>query len=68
MRAGAHGDLLKDVTEQELLDTIRALRRGDSRLTPEIARKVIDDFGGSRMRPGHGAAQRRRQRQSPTES
>src|ERR1700733_5415066 len=39
VRAGAHGYLLKDVTEQELLDTIRALRRGESRLTPQIARK-----------------------------
>jgi len=51
VRAGAHGYLLKDVTEQELLETIRALRRGESRLTPQIARKVMDQFrrmaGGS---------------------
>jgi DNA-binding NarL/FixJ family response regulator len=44
VRAGAHGYLLKDVTEQELLDTIRALRRGESHLTPHIARKVMDQF------------------------
>ena len=44
VRAGAHGYLLKDVTEKELLDTIRALRRGESRLTPQIARKVMDQF------------------------
>jgi DNA-binding NarL/FixJ family response regulator len=44
VRAGAHGYLLKDVTEQELLDTIRALRRGESKLTPQIARKVMDQF------------------------
>ncbi|MEP6883797.1 MAG: response regulator transcription factor [Gammaproteobacteria bacterium] len=44
VRAGAHGYLLKDVTELELLDTIRALRRGESRLTPQIARKVMDQF------------------------
>jgi DNA-binding NarL/FixJ family response regulator len=44
VRAGAHGYLLKDVTEQELLDTIRALGRGESRLTPQIARKVMDQF------------------------
>ena len=43
-RAGAQGYLLKDVTEQELLETIRALRRGESRLTPQIARKVMDQF------------------------
>ena len=55
VRAGAHGYLLKDVTEQELLDTIRALRRGESRLTPQIARKVMDQFrrlaGSSEVAP-----------------
>jgi DNA-binding NarL/FixJ family response regulator len=44
VRAGAQGYLLKDVSEQELLETIRALRRGESRLTPQIARKVMDQF------------------------
>jgi DNA-binding NarL/FixJ family response regulator len=44
VRAGAHGYLLKDVSERELLETIRALRRGESRLTPQIARKVMDQF------------------------
>src|SRR6202166_3883918 len=44
VRAGALGYLLKDVTEQELLETIRALRRGESGLTPQIARKVMDQF------------------------
>lgn len=44
VRAGAHGYLLKDVSEQELLETISALRRGESRLTPQIARKVMDQF------------------------
>jgi DNA-binding NarL/FixJ family response regulator len=44
VRAGAHAYLLKDATEDELLDTIRALKRGESRLTPQIARKVMDQF------------------------
>jgi DNA-binding NarL/FixJ family response regulator len=44
VRAGAHAYLLKDVDEDELLETIRALRRGESRLTPQIARKVMDQF------------------------
>src|ERR1700736_197565 len=44
VRAGAHGYLLKDVTEQELLETIRALRRGESRPTPQISRQVMDQF------------------------
>jgi DNA-binding NarL/FixJ family response regulator len=44
VRAGAHGYLLKDAEEDELLETVRALRRGESRLTPQIARKVMDQF------------------------
>ncbi|HEY4445448.1 MAG TPA: response regulator transcription factor [Steroidobacteraceae bacterium] len=44
VRAGAQAYLLKDAEEDELLDTIRALRRGESRLTPQIARKVMDQF------------------------
>jgi DNA-binding NarL/FixJ family response regulator len=44
VRAGAHGYLLKDASEEELLEAIRALRRGESRLTPQIARKVMDQF------------------------
>lgn len=44
IRAGAHAYLLKDASEEELLETVRAVHRGESRLTPQIARKVIDQF------------------------
>src|ERR1022692_258084 len=44
VRAGAHAYLLKDAADDELLETIRALKRGESRLTPQIARKVMDQF------------------------
>jgi DNA-binding NarL/FixJ family response regulator len=44
VRAGAQAYLLKDANEEELLETIRALKRGESRLTPQIARKVMDQF------------------------
>jgi DNA-binding NarL/FixJ family response regulator len=44
VRAGAQAYLLKDAAEDELLETIRALRRGESHLTPQIARKVMDQF------------------------
>ena len=44
VRAGAQAYLLKDASEEELLETIRALCRGESHLTPQIARKVMDQF------------------------
>jgi DNA-binding NarL/FixJ family response regulator len=44
VRAGAQAYLLKDAGEDELLEAIRASRRGESRLTPQIARKVMDQF------------------------
>lgn len=44
VRAGAHAYLLKDAGEDELLETVRAVHRGESRLTPQIARKVMDQF------------------------
>jgi DNA-binding NarL/FixJ family response regulator len=65
VRAGAQAYLLKDASEDELLETIRALRRGESRLTPQIARKVMDQFrrmatrsppsGGTAAAPDHAA-------------
>jgi DNA-binding NarL/FixJ family response regulator len=42
--AGAQAYLLKDAQEDELLETIRALKCGESRLSPQIARKVMDQF------------------------
>ncbi len=44
IRAGAQAYLLKDATERELLDTVRLVHRGGSVLTPQIARKVMDQF------------------------
>lgn len=44
VRAGAQAYLLKDASEDEVLDTVRAVHRGESRLTPQIARKVMDQF------------------------
>ena len=57
VRAGAHAYLLKDAEEAELLETIRALRRGESRLTPQIARKVMDQFRRLAGQP-HGEPER----------
>lgn len=44
IRAGAQAYLLKDAHESEILDTIRGVHRGESRLAPHIARKVMDQF------------------------
>lgn len=44
IRGGAHAYLLKDASEAEVLDTIRAVHRGESRLSPRIAAKVLAQF------------------------
>jgi len=44
VRAGALAYLLKDATEAEVLETVRAAHRGESHLTPQIARKVLEQF------------------------
>jgi DNA-binding NarL/FixJ family response regulator len=54
IRAGAQAYLLKDAPESEVLDTIRAVHRGESRLSPNIARKVMEQF--RLLPPGAAAA------------
>ncbi len=44
VRAGAIAYLLKDATEREVVETVRGVHRGESFLTPQIARKVLDEF------------------------
>jgi DNA-binding NarL/FixJ family response regulator len=44
IKAGAHAYLLKDATEEDVLETIRAVHRGDSKLSPAIAQKVLTLF------------------------
>ena len=44
IRAGAQAYLLKDASEAEVLETVRAVHRGESHLSPTIARKVMDQF------------------------
>lgn len=51
IRAGARAYLLKDAAESEVLDTIRAVHRGESRLSPSIARKVMEQFRLLAVRP-----------------
>ncbi|MCP5458304.1 MAG: response regulator transcription factor [Gammaproteobacteria bacterium] len=42
--AGAQAYLLKDASEEDVLETLRAVQRGESRLSPTIARKVMEQF------------------------
>ncbi len=46
--AGAQAYLLKDASEAEILETVRAVKRGESRISPNIARKVFDEFRRAR--------------------
>ena len=41
VRAGAQAYLLKDAEEAEVLETVRAVHRGESRLSPTVAHKVL---------------------------
>jgi DNA-binding NarL/FixJ family response regulator len=47
--AGASAYLLKDSTEAEILETVRAVHQGQSRISSGIARKILDEF--RRQRP-----------------
>ncbi len=49
--AGAQAYLLKDADETEILETIRAVSRGESRLSPNVARKVLNEFRRVRRAP-----------------
>ena len=55
VRAGARAYLLKDAAEAEVLETVRAAHRGESRLSPAVARKVLEQFRAL-AQGWHGAA------------
>ena len=44
VRAGALSYLLKDVSEDEIVATVRAVQDGKTHLSPRIARKIMDQF------------------------
>ncbi len=43
-RAGALGYLLKTSTPQDVIESIRLAARGEAKITPKIATKVLEDF------------------------
>jgi DNA-binding NarL/FixJ family response regulator len=44
IKAGARGYLLKDVDEQDLVDAVRAVHRGEALIEPGLATRVLDEF------------------------
>lgn len=44
IRAGALGYLLKTSTPHEVIDAIRLAHKGEAKITPRIAAKVLEDF------------------------
>ena len=44
IRAGALGYLLKTSTPAEVVDAIRLAHKGEAKITPKIATKVLEDF------------------------
>jgi NarL family two-component system response regulator LiaR len=57
IQAGAASFLLKDVAPNDLVEAIRAARRGEARLAPNVARKLMDQVAHpSAARAGPPAA------------
>jgi len=54
LRAGAQGYLLKDVTADELVDAIRAVHRGETRLQPAVTAKLVARVTRSTQPPAAG--------------
>ena len=63
LQAGASGYVLKDTPSEQLARDLHAVRRGESSLSPSVARKVIDGFMARETaptpRPAPSARERR---------
>lgn len=60
VRFGAHGYLLKDLQPEQLYDMLRAVRRGESPVSPVMAARLLAEFrraGGARTLPASSARQ-----------
>lgn len=44
IKAGARGYLLKDVQEDELVEAIRRVNRGEAMLSPQLATRLLDEM------------------------
>lgn len=65
IQAGASSYLLKDVSPNDLVEAIRAVHRGEARLHPDIARKLMEQVvrqtGPSRTAPAEDLTERERE-------
>jgi len=57
LEVGASGFLLKDVTPEQLLASIRLVAAGDELLAPAITRRMIRRYARTRARPDQGRLQ-----------
>jgi two-component system, NarL family, response regulator LiaR len=53
IQAGASSYLLKDVSPDDLIEAIRAVHRGEPRLHPDVARKLMEAARGAGEAPAH---------------
>lgn len=44
LKAGAHGYLLKDSAESDIINAIRAVSQGKAYFSPEISKMLVDDY------------------------
>ncbi|QKV96334.1 response regulator transcription factor [Streptomyces sp. NA02950] len=51
LHAGASGFLLKDVRRHDLVHAVRVVARGDSLLAPSVARRLVEQYTRSAVRP-----------------
>jgi DNA-binding NarL/FixJ family response regulator len=49
LKAGASGFLLKNARPEDLIDAVRVVARGDALLSPEVTRRVIQQFSAPRL-------------------
>jgi len=52
-RAGAMGYLLKTSTPNDVIDAIRAAYKGEAKITPKVAVRLIKDFRKGKPEPTH---------------
>jgi NarL family two-component system response regulator LiaR len=55
IRAGATGYLLKDVTPADLANAIRAVHAGETRLHPDVTKRLVNQLASPRTDPGPDA-------------